>query len=142
MAQKKNQKSVAVVEGSAEFKKLVDDSIAEMDAVTQVALKAGMDPEKAKEKIASMYLKNLQQADDTVACAKKNVGELMTRIQLDRAINPDEELVSKKYIQLFKLQNEALKLIKDLEPKQVNHKVQVDDDKMVFDITDGVYEEQ
>jgi len=139
---KLKQKTAVVVENSAEFKKMVDESIAEMDTLTQVALKAGMDPAKAKEKVASIYLRNMQQADDVVACAKKNVAELMTRIQLDRAINPDTELVGDKYVKLFKLQNEALKLIKDLEPKQINHRVQVDDDKMVFPITEGVYEEQ
>lgn len=141
MPKKKQQKSLVRIENSAEFQKLVNDSMAEMEQMTNLAIKSGLEPQKAREKVASIYLHNLQQSDDIVGLAKKNVAELMTRIQLDRAINPEEELVSKKYVQLFKLQNDALKLISSMEPRQVNHKVQVDDDKMVFDVEEGVYQE-
>lgn len=137
----RKQSSVVKIENSAEYKQLVEQSIREVEEMTNLAIKSGMDAEKAREKIASIYLRNLQQTDDIVSLAKKNVAELMTRIQLDRAINVDEELVSDKYIKLFKLQNETLQLISRMEPRKLEHAVQLDDDKMIFEIKEGVYTE-
>lgn len=142
MVKKKKQDSITKIENSEEFRNLVNQSITEMENMIQVAEDAGMDPETAKNKVASMYVRNLQQTDELASLAKKNIAELMTRIQLDRALNREEDLVSDKYIQLFRLQNEALRLLKSLEPKSVKHMVQVQDDKMFFDIKDGVYEEK
>ncbi len=126
--------SVIRVQASDEYRQLVNDTIEEMDELTNLAVRSGMDPAKAKEKIASIYIHNLQMTDDLVLTAKKNVAELMTRIQLDRALNKEDELVSDKYIKLFKLQNETLKLIKDMEPKKITQKMQFDDDKLIFRI--------
>lgn len=131
---KNDARNMLRVQNSKEFKMLVDQSMQEMDEMTSLAVKAGMEPELAKTKVQALYLRNLQMSDDLVTTAKKNVAELMTRIQLDRVVNPDEELVSDKYIKLFKLQNEALKLIKDMEPKTIRQHVQIEDDKMVFDL--------
>lgn len=139
MVRKKPTKTTVQTVNSPEFKTLVDQSIAEMDSMTKILEQSGVSSEEAKAKVASIYMNNLKMADNVVTCAKKNVAELMTRIQLERTINPDTELVSDKYIKLFKLQNEALKLIKDLEPTGATFKAQVDDDKMVFDVKEGVY---
>lgn len=142
MAKKNTSKSIAKLQGEEQFKKLVEESLKEMDQLTTIAVNAGLNPEKAKEKIASIYVRNLQQTDDLMALAKKNIAELMTRIELEKMVNPDTELLGDKYVKLFKLQNEALQLLHKLEGKVVTHKVQVDDDKMVFDVTEGVYKEQ
>lgn len=142
MPRKKQTKTIIKIENSEEFKQLVNSSVEEVNALTALAEKSGIDSAEAKSRVASIYLRNLQQSDDIVATAKKNVAELMTRIQLDRAINPEEELVSDKYLKLFKMQNEALKLIASMEPKTIKHSVQVDDDKMVFDVKEGVYNDE
>lgn len=133
---KPKDNSIVRVQASPEYRQLVNQTIEEMDELTKLAIKSGLPPEQAKEKIAAMYIQNLQMSDDIILTAKKNVAELMTRIQLDRALNPDEELVSEKYIKLFKLQNETLKLIKDMEPKKITNKMQIDDDKLIFKIRD------
>lgn len=131
-----------MIENSPEYQKMVNQSLDEMNGLAKVMEKSGISKDEAEKKVAAIYLRNLQKSDDLVACAQKNIAELMTRIELDRAINPEEELVSKKYIQLFKLQNESLKLVQSMKPKQINHSVQSDNDKMVFDIKDGVYDEK
>ena len=133
--------TIVRIQNEDEYKLLVNQTIAEMDDLTEIAISSGMDAAHAKEKVAAIYLRNLQMSDDIVTTAKKNVAELMTRIQLDRAINKETELVSDKYIKLFKLQNETLKLIQDMEPKKMSHKVQTDDDKVIFKLKEGIYEE-
>jgi hypothetical protein len=68
-------------------------------------------------------------AGTPVAMMQKTLAELQTRIELDRMMNPEEDLVSEKYVDLLDTQMRALKTLSSIEGKTVNHKVQVQDDK-------------
>lgn len=143
MTAKKAKKDVAIL-NSSEMKKLVEDSITDMNHLTRIVenqLDVATD-EEARKYVQSIYLRNLKSTDEPVAVAKRLLAEGLTRMELQKQIEPEKELVGKEFTRNVKLTADLLKLVKDMQPREVNHFVQVDDDKMVFDIVDGVYDEK
>ena len=140
---KKSKSDIAII-NSPEMKELIDSSLHEMDVLYDEAVGTGLDAEQVKAKIQSMYLRNLKYADQPVAIAKKLLAEGLTRIELDKMRTkdePDEQMVSKDFKQAVKLTADLCKLVKDMQPREVTHRVQADDDKMIFDINPDVYED-
>jgi hypothetical protein len=112
-----------------EMRELVNQSLQEMDAMTNALARAGENPVDAKLKVQQLYFKNLKLAGTPVAMMQKTLAELQTRIELDRMMNPEEDLVSDKYVDLLDTQMRALKTVAQLEGKTTTHKVQIQDDK-------------
>lgn len=143
MANKKTAKTDVAIINNPEFKKLVDDSLKEMDMLYGIiASDENTTNLIAKEELQKIYLRNLKFADEPVAVAKKLLAEGLTRMELAKLTTPQTELLGKDFKQNVKLTSDLLRLVKDMEPKVVKHQVAVDDDKMVFPIIDGVYNER
>lgn len=127
------------------MRELVDSSMREIDTLHGLAANLNLDTPDVRKAIESIYLRNLKYVDEPVTVAKKLLAEGLTRIELDKLRikdNPEEKLLSKDFKEAVKMTETLCKLVKDLEPRQINHTFQVDDDKMIFDVTEGVYEEK
>jgi len=128
-------KTLAVL-NDPKYKQIVDQSIAEMDAMTLALTNAGKSPEEARLIIEQEYFKNLKLAGEPAAMMQKTMAELATRISIDRVMNPEADLVSEKYQKLVELQIKALKAQASLD-KKISLNVQGYDDKAVsFDFID------
>lgn len=68
-------------------------------------------------------------AGTPVAMMQKTLGELATRIELDRILNPEQDLVSEKYQQLLELQMKAIMTLNKVGDKTITHKVALEDDR-------------
>jgi len=138
---KKSKTDVALL-NSKELKGLVDESMTEVDNMLQIAENAGFESEDFKQTLRNVYLKNLKKTDEPVLIAKKLLAEGLTRIELQKMIKTEEtDFVSKDFLRAVNLSKDLLKLVKDLEPKKITHNINTNDDKMIFDIKEGVYEE-
>ncbi len=122
-------KTMAVL-NNPKYKEIVDQSIAEMDAMALALTKAGKSPKEARLIIEQEYFKNLKMAGEPAAMMQKTMAELATRISLDRIMNPEADLVSEKYQKLVDLQIKALKAQASLD-KKISLNVQGYDDKAV-----------
>lgn len=138
---KREKKDVALL-NSKEMQKLVSDSFEDMNHLTGIAKNAGVDSNQVKEQIQSIYLRNLKSTDEPIAIAKRLLAEGLTRMELQKMLDSETEFISKEFKQNVKLTSDLLKLVKDMEPKNKSHFVQIDDDKMVFPVVEGVYEEE
>jgi hypothetical protein len=96
---------------SKEMRALVNSSLAEMDAMTAALTDAGVSKEEAELKVQQLYFKNLKMSGEPAAMMQKSLAELATRIELDRIINPDADLVSDKAITLIETQMKAIKML-------------------------------
>lgn len=135
MAQKKAKTNIQLT-NSKELKQLVNDSMAEMDRLQSALEDAGHNEADAQLLVKQMYFKNLKMAGEPVAMMQKTMAELATRIEVDRIVNPEQDLVSEKYQKLLELQMKALKTQASLE-KKITIDVQNSDDRtMSFDFID------
>jgi len=122
-------KTLAVL-NDPKYKEIVDQSMAEMDAMALALTDAGKSPEEAKLIIQQEYFKNLKMASEPAVMMQKTMAELATRISIDRVMNPESDLVSEKYQKLVDLQIRALKAQASLD-KKISLSVQGYDDKSV-----------
>ena len=81
----------------------------------------------------AMYQKALDKAEQSGD--EDKINQVNQQI-IDHLINTDTDY------KIFKAVNEGLKTIKGLEPRKVAPGTHSTDDKMVFDIADGVYTEE
>ena len=157
-------------QASKDYRNLMEKVNQDMDFWSkQVQKVTGKDKDIVLCEVQSIYLDNLRKADDLQALAKENIANLMMKqkvsTELKRAMyqnqlkkaeqQGDEEAVNQvnqdilKHLvntdadyKIFKAVNEGLKTMKSLEPRKVAPGSHSGDDKMVFDIEDGVYTEE
>lgn len=133
---KENIKSTMKLVNDPKYKALVDQSIAEADSMIQVLSNSGKSPEEAQLLVQQAYFKNLKLAGDPAAMMQKTMGELATRIELDRILNPESDLVSEKYQTLVDLQIKAIKAQAALNKSSTILVQKSDDSMMNFDFID------
>lgn len=136
MAAKKPAKSNIQLANDKELKKIVNESIEEMDRMKLSLTSTGMNEADAELTVKQAYFKNLKMAGQPAVMMQKTMAELSTRIELDRIINPEQDLVSDKYQQLIELQMKALKTQASLEKKVTLNVQNADDRSMNFDFID------
>lgn len=90
---------------------------------------AGVNEADAKLKVQQLYFKNLELAGTPVAMMQKTLAELATRIELDRIVNPGQDLVDDKYTDLVDLQIKALKTLHSMGDKTITQNVTIRDDR-------------
>lgn len=127
MSKRENVVATQRLVNDKDYKKLVNDSISEMDTMQQALTNAGINGADARLMVQQAYLRNLKMAGTPGAMMQKTLGELATRIELDRMINPEADLVSEKYQDLVELQMKAIKTLSSLE-KNITVTVQNKDD--------------
>jgi hypothetical protein len=117
---------------SAEMRALVNESLADMDAMQATLEASGMNPVDAELAIKQAYFKNLKMAGDPATMMQKSLAELATRIELDRVINPETDLVSDKYRELLDLQMKAIKTLHSIDKQSSANIHKHDDGQMKF----------
>jgi len=140
----KAKSDVAII-NSPQMKQLVKESMQEIDSLYALASNVELNTPDVKKAIEAIYLRNLKYVDEPVVIAKKLLAEGLTRIELDKMRvkdNQDEKMLSTEFKEAVKMTETLCKLVKDLEPKSISRLAQIDDDKMVFEVIDGVYEEK
>jgi len=132
---KKDEPKVNIMKTQAmindkKYRQLVNDSISEMDNMANALEVTGMNKADAELMVKQLYFKNLKMAGEPAAMMQRTMAELATRIELDRKINPEADLVSDKYQKLLDLQMKALKTQASLD-KKFNVQIQQADDKVM-----------
>lgn len=136
MVRAKNIKNTMQLMNDPKYKALVDQSIAEADSMVLALQNSGKSPEEAELLVQQAYFKNLKLAGDPAAMMQKTMGELATRIELDRIMNPESDLVSEKYQTLVDLQIKAIKAQAALNKSSTVLIQKTDDSMMNFDFVD------
>lgn len=129
-AKKKSGQAIAI---SKEYKQLVDNAMREMDVMEKNLVKAGLDKEEAKLRVQQIYFNNLQTFSEPENAAIALLAELKTRIDIDRIKNPEDDLLSERYLKLTEEMRKTIDLVRKTKPATISHRVQsVDDRSMKF----------
>jgi len=129
----------------------------------------GLSVDEIQAEVIAFFLQELRNTDDLATMSKVNIATLTMKEQLkfetkkahlerkyNKAIDEGDEqlaeIIYEEIIELltdteadykkFKAINDAIKTMKSLEPKSITVNTQSQDDKMIFDIKDGVYTEE
>lgn len=130
-------KSTAAIMNSKEFKNLVDGAMNDVNVMEKNLIDAGMNPADARLKIQQIYFRNLKTFSEPETAAISILAELKTRIDLDRVINPEQDLVSDKYVNLLDQMRKTIDLVRKTKDKKIVHEVQkLDDGSMNFKFID------
>ena len=163
-------KSIIKTKASKEYRQLESKTAEQMDNWSKAMAKVrGQTPEEVKNEISAFFLDSLRKTDDLPTLAKVNLAtlEMKEQIKLDTRYKilqrkyekaqsqADEEGMDSALAQIeelmtntdadykkFKAINETAKLLHSMKDKVVTVRTQDQDDKMVFDIKDGVYTEE
>lgn len=118
---------------SKEFNQLVDNSIREMEAMTQALVNSGENYIDAKLRVQQIYLHNLETMSHPATASIALLAELKTRIDIDRVINPEKEILSDRYIELLDQMRKTINLVHTTQKAAPQFKeIQTDDASMKF----------
>ena len=129
MVKKELTKTTGTIMNSKEFKGLVDNALSDMDVMETALVNGGLEKSEARLKVQQIYFKNLKTFSDPTNAAIAIMAELKTRIDLDRVLNPEESLVSDKYVELLDQMRKTVDLVRKTQSMNITHKIQSADDK-------------
>ena len=124
-----NKKTISEVRSSKELTELTNHALEEMNNMTRTLTETGVSEAEAKLRVQQLYFRNLEMAGQPVAMTQQLLAELMTRIQVDRTINPEKDLLSDKYMELLDQMRKTITLLSKTQDKTVTHNVNVMDDR-------------
>ena len=118
--QAKNNMKIA---NSQEMQELVSESLKDIEHYSEMLAKAD-NPEEAKLRIKQLYFHNLKQAGQPLALSQKVLADLLTRVEVNRILGNDIDPLGRDYLKVLEEVRKTLKLVKDIEGKTVNIKVE------------------
>lgn len=141
MAKKKRtelSKSKNEIMNNPEFKKAIRGALTDIDAYSsQLQGVTGLSEEEAKRKIAQSFYQNMKWAQEPEQAAKYLLAKTMTYQSLQEQMNPEAAIQDiDTQIKLLDQVRKTVKLVGDMQPKQININSQKADDEVEIDFID------
>ena len=130
MKRKKVEKAGLTVANGKEMNALVEESLKDLEHYSTM-LKDADNKEEQILRIKQLYFHNLKQSGNPLALSQKVLADLLTRVEVNKILGKDVDPLSRDYLRVLEEVRKTLKLVKEIEGKSINVRVQrLDDSNM------------